>query len=356
MKDFSIKLQEILNHGALNLAIGIGYKNRIFDRMEDINSPVTIIDLALASGLNERYLREWLGIMVTAHIIQLDRTSSGDDTYFLPPEHAAFLTRKAGSNNLGVYMQEIPLLTSCAMESVNQGFSTGAGIPFSKYPDFQQFMAELSTAKHKKLLISEFVPSVDNGQLMDRLSEGIEVCDLGCGQGVALNLMANEFPNSRFTGIDNHGEAIEMANSDAKESGLGNTEYKIVDAATIDGKSDWFQRFDYICAFDSIHDQTQPLKVLKGIKYMLRKGGLFSMVDIKASSHQANNIEHSMGPFLYTVSLMHCMPVGLNENGTGLGMMWGREHAESLLKEAGFESVEINEMGYDPFNLHYLCR
>ena len=89
---------------------------------------------------------------------------------------------------------------------------------------------------------------------------------------------------------------------------------------------------------------------------MLAPGGMFSMIDIKAGSNQGDNVDHPMGPFLYTVSLMHCMPVGLNDNGTGLGMMWGQEKAEALLREAGFEHIELTEMEHDPFNLHYLCR
>ena len=356
MGDFSTRLQGILNHGALNLALAIGYKNRIFDTFEELNTPVTVMELAAASGLHARYLKEWLGIMVTGRIIDLSGNKEGEDTYFLPPDHAVFLTRKAGSNNLGVYTQEIPLLTSCAMESVNKGFTTGDGVPFSHYPDFQQFMAELSTAKHKKLLTTQFLISVDNGKLVERLTNGIRVCDLGCGQGVAVNLMAKAFPNSTFTGIDNHEEAIGSARLDAQERGLSNAAYKVMDAAAIDGKKEWLQRFDYICAFDSIHDQARPLEALQGIRHMLAPGGLFSMIDIKAGSLQADNMDHPMGPFLYTVSLMHCMPVGLNDNGTGLGMMWGREQAEALLRQAGFEHIEPTEMDYDPFNLHYLCR
>jgi len=67
-------------------------------------------------------------------------------------------------------------------------------------------------------------------------------------------------------------------------------------------------------------------------------------------------VELSMGPFLYTVSLMHCMPVGLVDGGHGLGMMWGREKAVELLKAAGFKNVQAQEIPEDPFNLHYFCR
>jgi SAM-dependent methyltransferase len=294
--------------------------------------------------------------MVTGGILDLGENPDGTATYYLPPEHAAFLTRRAGSNNLGVYTQEIPLLTQCALEEVNAGFRTGDGVPFSSYPDFQQFMGELADAKHEKMLVSEFLPSVDDGKLAACLETGIRVCDLGCGEGVAVNLMAAAFPNSTFTGIDNHTTTIEAARHAAEEAGLANAEFVELDAAAIAGDAKWQQCFDYILAFDAIHDQTRPLKALQGIRWMLAPGGLFSMVDIKAGSRHADNLDHPMGPFLYTVSLMHCMPVGLNDDGTGLGMMWGRQKAEALLREAGFEAVEPTEMEYDSFNLHYLCR
>lgn len=356
MNDFSEKMNNILNHGALNLAMAVGYKNRIFDALEDLNKPVTVPELSAASGLNERYLAEWLAVMVTGEILVLSSNAAGADTYFLPPGHAAFLTRKSGSNNMGVYTQEIPILTCCALEAVNKGFKTGGGIPFSNYPDFQDFMAQLSNAKHKEVLIDGFLPSVDGGEIVRRLRQGIQVCDLGCGEGVALNLMAEAFPRSRFVGIDNHREAIHTAIGEARDMGLENTLYLEMDAAAICGKEALFNRFDYILAFDAIHDQSHPLEALQGIRYMLAAGGVFSMIDIKASSHLSRNVDHPMGAFLYTVSLMHCMPVGLNDNGTGLGMMWGRERAEALLMEAGFENVEIVEMENDAFNLHYLCK
>ena len=128
------------------------------------------------------------------------------------------------------------------------------------------------------------------------------------------------------------------------------------DAACLVDDPQFVGKFDYICAFDAIHDQSNPLEALKSIRAMLVPEGIFSMVDIAAQSPHAGNMDHPMGPFLYTVSLMHCMPVGLNDNGAGLGMMWGRQQAEALLKEAGFDRVVVQEMPHDSFNLHYMCQ
>ena len=324
--------------------------------MEMLGEPSAIDDIACKSGLDPRYIKEWLGVMVTGGVVEMSSDSPEDPLYYLPPEHAAFLTRNAGSDNLGVYTQEIPLLTQCALEAVVEGFTTGQGVPFSCYPRFQSFMAELSNAKHRQVLVEQFLPQVDGGRLIKRLENGIAVCDLGCGEGVALNLMARAFPQSRFAGIDNHGAALETAGKEADKMGLSNVTYHLKDAACLADDPQFVRKFDYICAFDAIHDQSNPLEALKGIRAMLAPEGLFSMVDIAAQSHHAGNMEHPMGPFLYTVSLMHCMPVGLNDNGAGLGMMWGRQQAEALLKAAGFDRVVVQEMVHDAFNFHYLCR
>ena len=361
---FAAKMVEILNYGALNLGIGTGYKAGLFEVMADIAHPATVDQIAEKAGLHPRYVAEWLGIMATGGIVTItsddsgksgESDKSGEASYLLPPEHAACLTLHSGDANLGVYAQELPLLIRCALGAVEADFSKGEGVPFSAYPEFQAFMGELSDAKHEKLLVEKFVPSVDDGNVMESLQRGIQVCDLGCGEGVALTLMARHFPASTFTGIDNHAEALEAATARARRLGLENIVFINQDAARIEGVEEFKARFDYITAFDAIHDQSHPLEALKGVRYMLKDSGRFSMVDIDADSEVSRNMDHPMAPFLYAVSLMHCMPVGLGDNGMGLGMMWGRQKAAALLREAGFQNVELCRMDYDPFNLHYLC-
>ncbi|CAB5159851.1 Methyltransferase type 11 [Olavius algarvensis associated proteobacterium Delta 3] len=129
-----------------------------------------------------------------------------------------------------------------------------------------------------------------------------------------------------------------------------------MDAAALAGNAHLSGTIDYVTAFDAIHDQTRPLDALKGVLSLLKPDGLFSMVDIAAGSYLSDNKDHPMGTFLYTVSLMHCLPVGLVDGGMGLGMMWGRQRAVEMLHEAGFTRVDISEIPDDPFNLHFMCR
>jgi SAM-dependent methyltransferase len=355
-REFSKRLTTILNHGALNLAMALGYRTRLFDVMDGFESPQTASAIAKKAGLNERHVKEWLGVMVSGGIAELRPSSSGEDLFYLPKEHGDLIARRAGSSNLGVYTQEIPLLTACAFEPVLQGFSTGEGVPYRHYLKFYDFMTQLADAKHRAVLVEKFLPSVAEGQLLEQLRSGIHVCDLGCAEGTAVLLMAEAFPKSKFIGVDLSGECIEKARSEASSKRLRNVSFRHLDAAHLKDHGDLLGSLDYVTAFDSIHDQTRPLDVLVNVHALLRRGGWFSMVDIAASSDLSENKDHPMGPFLYTVSLMHCMPVGLVDGGAGLGMMWGRQAAVKMLNQAGFGTVQVLDIPDDPFNLHFLCK
>ena len=354
--DFSKRMTDILNYGALNLAMAIGYETRLFDTMDEMAEPATAAQIADNARLNRRYIREWLGVMVSGGIVDLEDDPSGQDRFFLPKARADLITRRAGNANMGVYTQEIPLLTTCALAPVLEGFRSGQGVGYDRYPAFQAFMTQLANAKHEAVLVDKFLPSILDGHLVELLGAGLSVCDVGCGEGVAVLLMADAFPQSRFIGIDISADALGKAARMAKEKMLTNVSFVQMDITTSHDQPEYQAFFDYITAFDAIHDQTRPMEALVAIHRMLKKGGLFSMVDIAAGSRLKQNKDHPMGPFLYTVSLMHCMPVGLDNGGAGLGMMWGKELAGEMLNAAGFRDVQVLEIPDDAFNLHFLCR
>lgn len=353
---FAARMTTVLNAGALNLAMAIGYRTRLFDRMDRLGEPCSSEAIAAAAGLDPRYVREWLAVMVTGEVVELTEAADGTERYHLPPAHADLLTRRADSANPGVYTQEIPLLTATALEPVIEGFTTGEGVPYDRYPRFQRFMTELADAKHRRTLVRRFLPSVDAGRIEAALTAGIRVCDLGCGEGTAVLLMAEAYPASRFVGIDICADSIARGRELARQKGLDNTAFIRDDGVAAAGRPDMTAGFDYITAFDAIHDQTRPLAALRAVLRMLRPGGAFSMVDIAADSRLAANRDHPMAPFLYTVSLMHCLPVGRVDGGMGLGMMWGRQRATALLEKAGFTDIDVAPIPEDAFNLHFFCR
>jgi 2-polyprenyl-3-methyl-5-hydroxy-6-metoxy-1,4-benzoquinol methylase len=211
-------------------------------------------------------------------------------------------------------------------------------------------MAEMSAQVHDAALIGGELALVEG--LIDRLRVGIDVCDVGCGQGHAINLMAEEFPKSRFTGLDFSDDAIAVARKEAAELGLANASFEVKDAATIDGRT----QYDFITVFDAVHDQAKPDVVLKAIADALRPGGVFLCVDVAGSSNVEENLEHPMAPMLYSVSTFHCMTVSLALDGAGLGTMWGEQKATEMFSAAGFTSVETTRIPEDILNVYYVCR
>jgi 2-polyprenyl-3-methyl-5-hydroxy-6-metoxy-1,4-benzoquinol methylase len=315
----------------------------LFDAMVGLQ-PSTSEQIATAAGLKERYVREWLAAMVVGRIVE---HNPEDETYYLPQEHAAFLTRVASPDNIAVTAQLIPLMGSVE-DGIVESFKNGGGVPYSAFPRFHEVMAEDSGQTVVAALTDHILPLVPG--LIKRLESGIEVLDVGCGSGRALNLMARMFPNSRFVGYDFSEEAIARARTEAKEHGTTNVRFEVKDAAVLDEKA----RYDLITTFDAIHDQADPAAVLKGIAAALKEDGVYLMQDIAGSSHLHNNLDHPIAPLLYTVSTMHCMTVSLAQGGEGLGTMWGEEKAREMLEEAGFKKVEVKQLPHDIFNNYFI--
>ena len=329
----------------LALMISIGHKTGLFDLMSE-SGPCTSQEIAQKTKLNERYVREWLGAMVTGKIIKYD---SSTKEYYLPREHSAFLTRKAGLNNLAVFAQYISLMGDVE-DKIVKCFRNGGGLPYSEYPEFQQLHAEESARVFDNRLIGKILKL--NPEINGRLKDGIKVLDIGCGRGHAVNLMGKAFPRSIFTGCDISQEGITTAKEEANNMGLTNVRFEVKDALLIEELG----KFDLITAFDTIHDQAQPTRVLEAIHSSLKKGGFFLMQDIAASSKVDKNIDSPLAPALYTISTMHCMSVSLAYNGEGLGTMWGKEMAIKKLTEAGFKGIKVKEVEGDIINYYYLSR
>jgi SAM-dependent methyltransferase len=326
--------------------VSVGHRTGLFDKMATM-PPATSQEIAKQTGLNERYVREWLGNMTTARVIEHDPEKG---TYTLPPEHAASITRAAGPGNLAV-MAEFLALMGNVEDGIVEAFQKGGGVPYSGFPKFQQLMAASSAQVFDATLVDVTLPLAGMGA---KLEQGIDVADVGCGQGHAINLMAKAYPNGRFTGFDFSKEGVAAGKAEAKALGLSNATFEEKDVTNL-GVSG---KFDLITAFDAIHDQAQPRKVVKGIYDALKPGGIFLMADIAGDSTHAGNMEHPLAPLMYGISTFHCMTVSLALGGEGLGTMWGQQTAMELLTEAGFKAsdIEIKSVEGDILNAYYVCK
>ncbi|MBT2366010.1 class I SAM-dependent methyltransferase [Streptomyces sp. ISL-10] len=339
---FAGEVVDVLNKGALALLTSVGHQTGLFDTLAGL-APSTSDEIAKAAGLDERYVREWLGGMVVGGFVEYD---PGGRTYRLPPEHAASLTRAAGTDNLAGLMPYIALMGEVEQQVV-RSFREGGGVPYSAYPRFQALQAEETARVYDQALVDVIIPLVPG--LTDRLRSGIDALDVGTGEGHAPVVLAQAYPVSRFSGIDRSEAGIAAGRAEAAGLGLDNVEFILGDSTEISG------RYDLITAFDVIHDLAQPARTLAVIAKSLREGGTFLMGDIAASSRLEKNIGHPFGPALFGFSVFYCMTTSLSTGGAGLGTVWGQETAERMLSEAGFRSVDVRSVEGDPLNVYYIA-
>jgi len=342
---FAEKMLGALNGAGVALMTSIGHRTGLYDTMASL-PPSTAARIAEAAGLNERYVREWLGAMTTGGVVEYD---SDRNTFYLPSEHAAFLTRAAVPNNLAVTAQFVSVLGSVE-DQIVECFRHGGGVPYTAFERFHQVMADESEQTVVAGLLDSILPLAPG--LSGKLQAGSEVLDVGCGSGRALNTLARAFPASRFNGYDFSEEAVGAAQREADRQGLTNVRFEVRDVTRLEES----ERYDLITAFDAIHDQVKPARVLRGIAEALRPGGTFLMQDIRGSRHVEKNLAHPIAPFLYTISAMHCMTVSLAAGGDGLGTMWGEETAVEMLAEVGFRNVEVRQLPHDIMNNFYIAR
>ena len=343
-EEFAVRVMTTIDSASVAILLSIGHQTGLFDAMAELGRS-TSSQIADAAGLNERYVREWLGGMTAGQVVEHDPDAA---TYTLPPERAALLTRAAGPDNLARTAQFISMLGEVE-QKVIECFRRGGGLAYSEYPRFHAVMAETSGEVFDASLVNGILPMAAG--LPDRLRSGADVADFGCGSGHAVNVMAQAFPASRFTGVDFSDEGLAVGAEEAVGLGLTNVTFERHDLAGMDVT----EAYDVITAFDAIHDQAQPDRVLANIYRALRPGGVFLMVDIKASSQLQDNIGVPLATYLYTVSTMHCMSVSLAFGGAGLGTVWGRQLALKMLGDAGFTDVRVEEIETDPINYYYVA-
>ena len=122
------RLFAALNGSALAVFVSIGHKSGLIKTMLQM-PPATSEQIAERAGLQERYVREWLGGMVVCGIVDY---APDKGTYVLPPEHAIVLTGNAGPNVIAAHTEFIPILAGVE-PYILQCFRSGGGPPREVY-------------------------------------------------------------------------------------------------------------------------------------------------------------------------------------------------------------------------------
>jgi 2-polyprenyl-3-methyl-5-hydroxy-6-metoxy-1,4-benzoquinol methylase len=331
--------------GSFSMALGhIGDRLGLFRAMNGAG-PVTSEQLASKTGLNERYVREWLKAMVAAEYLDYDASSG---RFVMTPEQAYVLADDTSPLSAGGLLQ-FTAPTVANTEKLVGIFRDGGGIAYSEMgPQVPEGIARFFGPGYVNFLVQEWLPAVPG--LPERLKAGIDVADVGCGHGLSTMTMAAAFPASRFVGLDFHGASIERARRAAAERGLTNVDWRAEPAHQLPRD----RRFGLVCAFDCIHDMVDPRGTLRAIRAVLADDGVLLWSEPNASDNPLDN-RNPVGKAFQCVSPLHCMTVSLAHRGEGLGTVIGERGVRALARETGFTRVERVPID-NPFNQFFALR
>lgn len=319
--------------------VNVGRRLGLYQAMAELG-PTTSVALAAATGIRERYVREWLANQAAGGYVAYDPATQ---SYTLPPAQAMVLA-----------LDQSPVFMAPAFEvaasfwldedQIVEAFRSGEGLAWHAH-NHRLFCGTESFFRtgYRAHLVSAWLPALDG--VVERLTRGARVADIGCGHGASTILMAQAFPNSSFIGLDYHEASIATARRRAAAQGVtGNTAFAVEAAGEFDGHD-----FDLICFMDCLHDLGDPVGALVRCRKALKPDGKVLLVEPYAADRLEENL-NPIGRMYYAASAMACTPNSLSQAvGLGLGAQAGEARLRAVAREAGFSS--LRRAAQTPVNL-----
>jgi 2-polyprenyl-3-methyl-5-hydroxy-6-metoxy-1,4-benzoquinol methylase len=315
--------------GALSLFMAyLGDQTGVFTALDGAGR-VTVDQLAARTGLNSKYLHEWLGSVCAAGYVV---HHPEDDTFEITPEQALVFTREGQPACMQGFFQLI-VSQFAGHEKATETFRSGKGRPWGDHPACLFCGTDrFFRPGYQANLVDSWIPALEGVEA--KLKAGARVADIGCGLGSSTVLMAQAYPNSTIVGIDYHAPSIEVAKRKAADAGVTNVEFLVARAQDFEGDG-----YDFACIFDALHDMGDPAGAARHIRETLAPGGTFMLVEPMAGDTMAENM-HPLGQIFYAASCTICTPNSLSQEvGLGLGAQAGQKRLTEVLHQAGFANV-----------------
>ncbi len=304
--------------------IHLGDRLGLYAALATAGGPLTADELAARCGLDGRWVREWAYNQAAAKLIVADTTARpasrnevGTERFSLTPEAVAVLA-SPDHEAFGMGMFHRFPQTMAALEDMPESFRTGLGHDYDSHgPEGAVGIERSFEPWNRHHLVPDVLPVLDG--VVDALTAGIDVADIGCGAGGAAMMIATAFPASRVVGYDISRFALERAESRRVEAGLDNVRF--VDPRDEPIADDG--RFGLVTTFDCIHDMTDPQGMMRAIRAAVDDDGTWLLVDIKARDSFAENVaKNPMAPLMYGISVLSCMSSAMSTaDGAGLGTL-----------------------------------
>ena len=305
----------------------VGTRTGLFRAMQGAG-PMRLDEVVRASGMQPRYVEEWLKGMAAAGYLAYDPKGR---TYALSEEYAYFLASEGTDHFAGGMFEMVPVLMRVAPR-VAQAFEKGGGVPFEDFgPDCVAALDLINRGLYEHRFTDYWLKPLP--EVIATLHAGGRMLDVGCGSGRVCIAFARAFPKAEIAGIDPDAESIARA----RKAAVG---LPIRFEATTTDKFRSTGGFDLVTICDCIHDLADPVKTLKEVHALLKPDATLFVVEPKAADRLEDNL-NPVATMFYGFSIFHCMTQSLARGGPGLGTCMGPAQTQKLLREAGFSSVEV---------------
>lgn len=346
LQQYSLNVWGYKQGEVVSLMIHIGDRLGLYQALAGAG-PVTAADLAERTGLQERWLLEWLKGQAAAKLLDYHE----GDRFELTPVGVAVLAdeEKSVAFAAGAFTGATP---PEAVDKLVDAFRSGIGLSYQELgPSAAHRTERMLGPWTRQALVPQILPALEG--VAGKLEAGAVAADVGCGAGVALLAMAEAYPNSEFHGYDPSAHAIERAEANAAARELGNIKLHVAGGEQLPREP----RYDFIITFDCIHDMTRPAEVIAAIRRALQPDGTWLIKDIRSKPRFEDNLRNPLLAMLYGFSVSACMSSALSEpGGAGLGTLgFNPEVAERMVRAAGFTRFTTHDFE-DPGNLYYEVR
>lgn len=315
--------------------------------------PATSIELAGRLGLAERYVREWLEHQAVTGILEVERASADFEnrSFRLPLAFVPVLVDEVSPLYMAAAGKAM-VGASRPIELVVEAFRTGGGVPYELYGEtFLEGQAAFNRPAFTELLDSEWIPAMPDVHKILSTKANARIADIGMGFAWSSIALAKAFPNAVVDGFDNDVASVERANANIAAEGISDRVRAFMRDA---GDPDLEGKYDLACAFECVHDMSDPVSVLRSMRRLVSPNGTVLIMDEKVADEfvaPGDDVER----FMYGWSVLHCLPVGMADEGSvGTGTVMRSATMRQYAEDAGFTRFEILPVETDFFRFYRL--
>jgi hypothetical protein len=196
--------------GAFDLfSVYIGERLGLYRALAD-KGPLTSTELAEATGIHERYAREWLEHQAASDLLTTEQ-EGGSWRFRLPEGHDEALLDVSSLNHIAPLARAV-VASIRPIDAVLEAMRSGGGVPYADYgEDLHESQAAFTRPLYENLLGKEWlgaVPEIHERLLADPPAR---VADVACGQGRSSMEIARAYPKVQVDGIDSDHASIARA-------------------------------------------------------------------------------------------------------------------------------------------------